>query len=1066
VAISIPQPAAAPARVPAWRARRLSVAALVLAVVGLGTLLAAFDVAGGRPVWERLHQLAAALGGFVIIWRATAAAEGHVRLVRVWITVAFAIWSLSELLRALELGVELAVGPVSRPAPSDLALPAILLTAIGAYVADLHGRVSSREEAAVYLDGAIASAASTAILLAIFGGPAAAHPELLSLLAQGILLLAIVAGTILLELAVLAPLQLRGAWLLVLGLTLGGIGFVGSIVASGSVAGTGLATAVSIGVLVVALGGAGFTDVPDTGLRYRRYAQRLRDVIPVLAVAPMPVLLLMGDSGAPPALGVVKDVLAALALMAVVGRQSLMLVERGVVLSQLEGAVAAAERRAHQIAGLEAVGRILAGEGPSSSSLEAVSRYLGDHFGHRLVRVYVVDGTGLRLGAQRGYADVDAVPDASRGIVGRVAHTRAMALVPDVSIDPDYVAVDPAVRSAVSAPMIVADRLLGVLHVESADRLDPSDMIAVAAVADQVAGALALGGERHELVEEKNFISAVLDTLGALVIVVDRQGRVVRFNAACSAVSGYAMEELRGRASFDFLVPLEERQLVRATVDGTRDAVQSHEHENDWVRKDGGRRRIAWSNTPVLDSEGTVQYMIATGVDVTERRHLEAQLAHRALHDPLTGLANRTLLADRIDHALARRDSTVALLFLDLDDFKRINDTFGHITGDVVLTELSRRLAAVLRPGDTAARIGGDEFAVLLEDVAGEPEASAIADRVVASLSRPLMLEGGAMVVHVSTGVALSGETSPDGDTLLRNADLAMYWAKSRGRARIEIYDASMYAAMRERRDLETLLRQGVDRDEFIVHLQPVVELQSRRQVGMEALVRWRQPERGLVYPGEFLALAEDTGLIVPIGRIVLAEACRLATTGAMGSGDGGWISINLSARQFQDPDLIADVTGVLAASGLEPGRLVLEITETLLMDDLEGTIGKLHELKAIGVRLAVDDFGTGYSSLSYLRRFPVDLLKIDRSFVADVASDKRQRAFVGAIVALGQSLSIATLAEGIETEEQRQILEAIGCEFGQGYLFGRPAAATLSLVPSLLPVPDATRPVRPVALP
>ena len=1051
MAVPLLQPAAA-ARLPTWRGRPLSMAALVLGVVVVGTLLAAGDVAGERAVWERLHQLVAALGGLYIMWRATTRAAGHVRLVRAWITVAFATWSAAELLRAVELGLELTIGPISRPAASDLVLPAILLAAIGAYVADLRGRVSRREEVAVYLDGAIASAAATATLLAGFGAMAATDPYLLSLLAQGIVLLAILAGTVLLELAVLAPLRLRGAWLLVLGLAVGGTGFVGTIAANGTLAGSGLTAAVSVGVLIVAIGGATFTDVPDDGVRYRRYAQKLRDIIPVLAVAPMPVLLLFRDASVPSGLAVIGDALAAFVLIAAVGRQSMMLIERGAVLSQLRDAMAAAERRAQQIAGLEAVGRVLAAEGPSASSLEAVTRYLGDRFGHRHVRVYVADGAGLRLGAKRGYPDGDADPDASLGIVTRVAHSRAMALVPDVTVDPDYVAVDPAVRSAASAPMIVADRLLGVLHVESADELDASDMMAVAAVADQLAGALALGGERHELVEEKNFISAVLDTLGALVIVVDREGRVVRFNGACSAVSGYSMAELRRRTSFDFLVPLEQRAVVRATVDETRDAVHNREHENEWMHKDGSRRRIAWSNTAVTDAGGAVQYMIATGVDVTERRQLEAQLAHRALHDPLTGLANRTLLADRIGHALARRRSTLALLFLDLDDFKRINDTFGHITGDLVLAELSRRLAASLRPGDTAARIGGDEFAVLLEDVPNEVEAMGIAQRIVAALTQPLALEGGEMVVRVSTGLAMSGDASPDGDTLLRNADLAMYWSKSRGRASVEVYDTSMYAAMRERRDLEALLRRAVESQQFVVHLQPVVDMQSRRTVGMEALVRWQQPERGLVYPGEFLALAEQTGLIVPIGRTVLAEACRLATSGAVGAGPGGWISVNLSARQFQDPELVPDVTAVLRASGLAPERLVLEITETLLMDDFEGTIGKLHELKAIGVRLAVDDFGTGYSSLSYLRRFPVDLLKIDRSFVADIATDPRQRAFVGAIVALGQSLSIATLAEGIETEAQRQTLEALGCEFGQGYLFGRPAPTPLAAIAGLAP--------------
>ncbi|MDQ3855099.1 MAG: EAL domain-containing protein, partial [Chloroflexota bacterium] len=436
----------------------------------------------------------------------------------------------------------------------------------------------------------------------------------------------------------------------------------------------------------------------------------------------------------------------------------------------------------------------------------------------------------------------------------------------------------------------------------------------------------------------------------------------------------------------------------------------------------------------------------------SNQRHVELhqqreQLAHQAFHDTLTDLPNRALFLDRLEHSLTRsvRDyRLVAVLFMDLDRFKSINDTLGHSVGDQLLVAVGQRLRERLRPTDTVARLGGDEFTVLLEDITDVRGATRVAERVLQAFQMPFVIGDHELFVTTSIGIALSSTGRETPDELLRDADVALYRAKSSGRARYEVYDVSMNARAIERLRLETDLRRAIERDELLVHYQPTVALGTGQITGMEALVRWQHPERGLVPPGDFIPLAEETGLIVQIGQVVRDEACRQA---------GDWcrthpdldpfvISVNLSTQELHSPDLPRWIAESLEKAGLSPDHLALEITENMLMEDGASASAVLQGLKDMGVRLAMDDFGTGYSNLSYLKRFPVDYLKIDRSFIDGLSNDAADRAIVEAAITLGTSLGVQVAAEGVRTGKQVAILRTLGCSLGQGEYFSQPLPA------------------------
>jgi diguanylate cyclase (GGDEF)-like protein len=452
--------------------------------------------------------------------------------------------------------------------------------------------------------------------------------------------------------------------------------------------------------------------------------------------------------------------------------------------------------------------------------------------------------------------------------------------------------------------------------------------------------------------------------------------------------------------------------------------------------------------------EGAQDYLIKGQVDASllsrsinyaiERKRAEVELAHQALHDALTGLPNRALFYDRLGQALnrvGRHSTAAAVLFLDLDRFKIVNDSLGHGAGDKLLVAVAERLSRVLRAGDTAARFGGDEFVILCEDISGERQAIAITGRIAEELSAPFSIDNDEVFVHTSVGIALATQGGARPEALIRDADAAMYRAKERGGGVYEVFDDQMRERAVRRMDTENALHRALDRGEFVMHYQPIVNMGTGALSGVEALVRWEHPDRGLVMPGEFIGAAEETGLIIALGAWVLETACRQAAEWAQPAQSGPPLrmSVNVSARQCGHPDLVATFDRILARTGVDPASLCLEITETALMEDVAASEATLHALKALGVAVALDDFGTGYSSLRALQRFPVDVVKIDRSFIAPIERDPQEAAIVAAVISLSHALGLETVAEGIETIAQVDRLRALGCDLAQGFYFSQP---------------------------
>ena len=468
-------------------------------------------------------------------------------------------------------------------------------------------------------------------------------------------------------------------------------------------------------------------------------------------------------------------------------------------------------------------------------------------------------------------------------------------------------------------------------------------------------------------------------------------------------------------------------------------------YELELVGRKGRKIWVEVNEAPVVRDGQTIA-MVGALIDITKRHSIEQQLKHQAYHDSLTNLPNRTLFMDRLEHTLARsyrQRTDIAVLFLDLDRFKIVNDSLGHDVGDQLLQSVTQRLCRCLRPGDTVARLGGDEFTILMEDVEDVKDVIYVAERIAEELHSPFNLQGHRIFVTTSIGIAVGHAPESTPDTLIRDADVAMYRAKRKGPSRYEVYDPEMNARALERLTLENDLWQAVRRDELRVHYQPKVRLSNQELVGFEALVRWQHPVQGLIMPGDFIPLAEDTGMILGIGQWVLHEACRQAKVWQTRFSDKPLqMSVNLSARQLQQAGLVREIAEVLEETGLYPSCLKLEITESVVMEDAEATIRTLRDLKRLGVRLAIDDFGTGYSSLSYLRRFPVDNLKVDRAFVSNIGINTEDTEIVRAIITLAQALGLTVTAEGVETAEQASQLTALGCDWAQGYYFSKPVPA------------------------
>jgi diguanylate cyclase (GGDEF)-like protein/PAS domain S-box-containing protein len=548
-----------------------------------------------------------------------------------------------------------------------------------------------------------------------------------------------------------------------------------------------------------------------------------------------------------------------------------------------------------------------------------------------------------------------------------------------------------------------------------------------------------------------------------LITVVDPAGTIVYQSPSVQRLVGQRPDDLAGSSYLDLLVE-EDVLLVRsllADVAAGADTTVTAEYR---IRHADGSSRHVESIVSNMIADPTVHGLVLNTRDVTDRKILQEELAHQAFHDSLTGLSNRAVFRDRIDHALARgsrHDRRLAVFLLDLDGFKTVNDSLGHDAGDELLISVAKRLEFQGRSSDTVARIGGDEFGILLEDDADEVGARALADRALAAFAVPFDVQGREVFIRASIGIALSVPDDSETDELIRNADTAMYAAKAAGKGRYEFFRPFMHTRALERFEVQADLERALVRGEFVVHYQPIVDFETGDALGVEALVRWNHPTRGLLGPLEFIHVAEETGAIVPLGAWVLGEACR--QTSAWRAGHTGaanlWVSVNLSTRQLLEVDLVTQVRDVLEASGLDPSALTLELTEGSLMQDVDETVVKLRALKELGVRLAIDDFGTGSSSLGYLQRFPIDTLKIDKSFVDGIAADDSEDpALVRAIIQMATTLSLDTIAEGIEGAEQLAELRAAGCNSGQGYLFARPLQA--DALESFLDTADAAGPV------
>lgn len=526
----------------------------------------------------------------------------------------------------------------------------------------------------------------------------------------------------------------------------------------------------------------------------------------------------------------------------------------------------------------------------------------------------------------------------------------------------------------------------------------------------------------------------------------DLRANQAYFSPRWKLMLGYAEDEI-GSAPAEWLdrIHPDDRERVEVHLAAHYQRLITHfQHEYRILHKDGSYRWMLCRGLAVWDEQGRAIRVAGSQTDISDRKRAEERLLHDALHDWLTGLPNRMLFQDRLEHALGRNrrnpDDSFAVIFLDLDRFKVINDSLGHAVGDLLLKTVARRIESCVRPGDTVARLGGDEFTILLEDVSDEATALAITSRIQEVIADPLYLDDQEVFTTASIGVTLSVLQYTSADDMIRDADTAMYHAKVRGKARAVVFDPQMHAAAMQLLQLESALRWALQRNELRLYYQPIVALETGLVVGVEALVRWQHPERGLLLPGDFIGIAEETGLIVPIGWWVLREACRQMMHWQQNIAEAAemWVTVNVSVKQLMQGDIIDQIRFALGDTGLPPTALRLEITESMLIEHSDRVADILEQIRALGIRVSMDDFGTGYSSLSYLQRLPVDALKIDRSFIRQLGITQERSEIVRAILSLAHAMGLQAVAEGTETVEQVEYLRAHSCELGQGWLYAK----------------------------
>jgi diguanylate cyclase (GGDEF)-like protein/PAS domain S-box-containing protein len=737
--------------------------------------------------------------------------------------------------------------------------------------------------------------------------------------------------------------------------------------------------------------------------------------------------------------------------MVVVIGSSVLLV--GLVVARMSGLVREQERSADREKTLNEAGAALVGatdrETIHEAALSAIIEFVGPSAAAYLCQVQddrtevitAAGTTGETGGAwELGAGTTQILLAAGASDSSTVKLTAAMRT--ELRISSDYrsaFVLEPTVREPASGFFVIASE-------QSIPRVVQGSLRALITQVALALDSATLTEEMHRRTSEARFGSLVRHS-SDLITVLDADSKVIYQSPSIESVLGYTPEQIVG-TRFDRLLPIGERtRLAHLLADDEvagNGETQVIECGLDHI--DGTTRQFEILHTNLLADE-IVQGVVLNCRDVSERKAFEEQLSHQAFHDPVTGLANRALFSERVRHAVARTrrgPSALAVVFIDLDDFKTVNDSLGHTAGDEVLLQVAHRMSLSIRASDTAARFGGDEFAILLEDLEGPQEAADAAERMLEALTEPLTVEDKELYIRASIGIAVmeSGRVT-DAQELIRDADVAMYMAKRDGKGTYRLFEPEMHAGVLDRLELRGDLQRALGADQFELEYQPIVRLSDGTITGLEALVRWRHPERGLLAPDWFIPLAEETGLIVPIGNWVLEQACleakRMQKVNA--SHEPLTISINLSLKQLQHPDAVSHVKDALKNSELDPTHLTLEITESLMMTDPELGVQRLTDLKSLGVTLAMDDFGTGYSSLSYLSRFPVDELKMDRSFLREGATPKTS-GLTAAVLALGQSLNLTIVAEGIEHHEQWMTLRDLGCEYGQGYYFSRPMPA------------------------
>ncbi len=719
------------------------------------------------------------------------------------------------------------------------------------------------------------------------------------------------------------------------------------------------------------------------------------------------------------------------------------------------------------------IGREITGSLAADAVFEALHRHVNRLLNSDSFAVYLLQGSEQTLTTAFGIEHGQPLPvirrdlDHPNSFVARCARERREIVIDKTSGEVETTTVPGTLptTSMLFAPLEVGKRLLGVMTIQSQRPRAYSErecsifrtLCAYGAIALDNASAYAAveAARRTATAQEQELrIAAAAFESQQGMFITDTQQTILRVNSAFTAITGYAAAEVVGLLPGMFRSVHHDADFFVSIAEAARNS-GSWQGEI-WTRRKSGETFPLWlSVTAVRSDEGLASHYVFALVDITERKLAEDEIRNLAFYDPLTNLPNRRLLLDRLRHALAsseRSDSRGALLFIDLDNFKKLNDTRGHDIGDLLLAQVGQRLSRCLRDSDTVARLGGDEFVVLLEGLGlqtleAAEKAKALAEKVLEALNATYRLDGKEHHSTPSIGVCLFQGQSLTVDDLLKQADLAMYQAKGAGRNAIRFFDPAMQDAVSAHAALEADLRLALAQQQFVLHYQPQVDA-SGRVHGAEALVRWQHPQRGMVSPAEFIPLAEETGLILPLGQWVLESACMQLWQWAQSPHTAHLtLAVNISARQFHDAGFVAQVLAVLQRTGADPGRLKLELTESLLLKELDTIIAKMHQLIPLGVRFSLDDFGTGYSSLSYLRRLPLEQLKIDQSFVRDIFVTTNDLAIVRAIVTLGHSLGLAVIAEGVETEAQRDFLQDCGCSMFQGYLFSRPVAASAFLL-------------------